>query len=108
MILLNLMLIQFITVLIIDDSGIIDSIKRIISKILTKGKIVKTDFDLKPFSCSYCMNFWIGLAYLFFMGQFTIPYIAFVLLMSTMTPITFALLNLFKDIIIKLINKFYD
>ena len=108
MILLNLLLIQFIVVVIIDDSGVIDSIKRLISRTLTKGKIETTDFDLKPFSCSYCSNFWVGIIYLLCVGQFTIPYIAFVLLLSSFCPITLSLLNLAKDICIKLINKFYD
>lgn len=108
MILLNLLLIQFIVVVIIDDSGVIDSIKRLISRTLTKGKIETTDFDLKPFSCSYCSNFWVGIIYLLCVGQFTIPYIAFVLLLSSFCPITLSLLNLAKDICIKLIDKFYD
>lgn len=108
MILLNLLLIQFIVVVIIDDSGVIDSIKRGISKLLTKGKIETTNFDLKPFSCSYCSNFWVGLIYLLCIGQFTIPHIAFVLLLSSFCPITLSLLNLAKDICIKIINKFYE
>lgn len=108
MILLNLLLIQFIVVVIIDDSGVIDSIKRLISRILTKGKIETTNFDLKPFSCSYCSNFWVGIIYLLCVGQFNIPYIAFVLLLSSFCPITLSLLNLAKDICIKIINKFYE
>ena len=108
MIILNLLLIQFIVVVIIDDSGIIDSIKRLISRILTKGKIETTNFELKPFSCSYCSNFWVGIIYLLCVGQLTIPYIAFVLLLSSFCPITISLLNLAKDICIKIINKFYE
>lgn len=97
MILLNLLLIQFIVAAIIDDSGVIDSIKRLISRILTKGKIETTNFDIKPFSCSYCMNFWIGLIYLFCVGKFTIPYIAFVLLLSTFVFLIKEIIILAKD-----------
>lgn len=108
MILINLLLIQFIVVFIVDDSGVIDSIKRLISRILTKGKIETTDFDIKPFSCSLCMTFWIGLIYLFCVGQFTIPYIAFVCLLAAMVPVTKNTIILIRDIFIKLIDKFYE
>ena len=107
MILLNLLLIQFIVVVIIDDSGVIDSIKRLISRILTKGKIETTNFDLKPFSCSYCMQVWCGLIYLLIIGQFTIPYIAFNFLLAAMVPVTKDLVNLIRDLFIKLIDKIY-
>lgn len=107
-ILLYLVLIQFIIVSIIDDSGVIDSIKYGLSYILTKGKIPTSDYRIKPLDCSYCMNFWCGLIYLFIIGQFNIPYIAFVLLLSGLTPITKDLINLVRDLFIKAINKIYD
>lgn len=105
--LLYLALIQFILVVIIDDSGFIDSVKHGISKLLTKGKIITNNFDLKPFSCSYCMQVWCGLVYLLIIGQFTIPYIAFNFLLAAMTPITKDLINLARDLLIKLIDKIY-
>ena len=108
MILINLLLIQFIVVFIVDDSGVIDSIKLLISRILTKGKIETTNFDIKPFSCSLCMTFWIGLIYLFCVGQFTIPYIAFVCLLAAMVPVTNNTIIIIRDIFIKLIDKSYD
>lgn len=107
MTLINLLLIQFILVVIIDDSGFIDSVKRGISKLLTKGKIITDNFELKPFSCSYCMQVWCGLIYLLIIGQFTIPYIAFNFLLAAMVPVTKDLVNLFRDLFIKLIDKIY-
>lgn len=105
--LLYLTLIQFILVVIIDDSGFIDSVKRGISKLLTNGKIITDNFELKPFSCSYCMQVWCGLIYLLIIGQFNIPYIAFNFLLASMVPVTKDLLNLFRDLFIKLIDKIY-
>ena len=61
---LNLIFIWIVTVIVIDISGIIDSIKYGLSNMLTKGKIPTTDYRLKPFDCSFCMNFWTGLVYL--------------------------------------------
>lgn len=106
--LLYLALIQFILVVIIDDSGVIQDILRWFSSLLTKGKIVKDNYSLKPFTCSYCMTFWCGMIYLFVIGKLTIPYIAFVLFLSSMVTITKELINLLRDLIIRLINKIYD
>ena len=65
---LNLIYIWIIVVIIIDISDFIESLKTGISKLLTKGKIITTNFDLKPLSCSFCMNWWIGLIYIICMG----------------------------------------
>ena len=60
----NLIFIWIIAVIVIDISGIMDSVKYGLSKFLTKGKITTTDYRIKPFACSFCMNFWTGLVYL--------------------------------------------
>ena len=105
---LNLIFIWIITVIIIDISGIIDSIKFRLSKFLTKGKIPTTEFRIKPIDCSFCMNFWIGLIYIICMGEFSLALVALILGLSVMTPILKDLINLVKDIFIFLINKIYD
>lgn len=94
MVYLNLFLIMAICVFIIDLSGFITSLKKLISWLLTGGKLVKINYDLKPISCSYCMNFWIGLIYLICIGQLSILNIFFVLLMSTLTVPFMNLVNL--------------
>ena len=107
MILLNLLFIQLICVLIIDISGFIDSLKYGISKILTKGKIPTADYRIKPIDCSLCMTFWTGLIYIICMGQFSLLLLAYILLLSIMTPILKDFINLIKDICIFVINKIY-
>ena len=102
---IKLILIQLIIVFIIDLSGAVDSLKLFLSKILTKGKIQTTNFDFKPFTCSLCMTWWIGLIYLLICHSFTIPYIALVALLSFLTPISNSILLLIKDLAIFLINK---
>ena len=102
---IELILIQLIIVFIIDLSGAVDSFKLFISKILTKGKIQTTNFDLKPFTCSLCSTWWIGLIYLLICHSFTIPYIALVALLSYLTPLSSSILLLIKDLAIFLINK---
>ena len=102
---IELILIQLIIVFIIDLSGAVESFKLFISKILTKGKIQTTNFDLKPFTCSLCMTWWIGLIYLLICHSFTIPYIALVALLSFLTPLSSSILLLIKDLAIFLVNK---
>lgn len=102
---IDLILIQLIIVFIIDLSGAVESFKLFISKILTKGKIQTTNFDLKPFTCSLCSTWWIGLIYLLICHSFTIPYIALVALLSFLTPLSSSILLLIKDLAIFLVNK---
>lgn len=102
---IDLILIQLIIVFIIDLSGAVESFKLFISKILTKGRIQTTNFDLKPFTCSLCSTWWIGLIYLLICHSFTIPYIALVALLSYLTPLSSSILLLIKDLAIFLVNK---
>lgn len=104
-IVLNLFLLQLIVVFIVDCSGITDTIKSVISKFLTKGKIESTNFSLPLFGCSLCMSHWIGLGYLLITNHFAISLYALVCILSFFTPITKELLFIIKEFIIKLINK---
>lgn len=88
-------------VFIIDISGIVDYIKRFVSKRITNGNISTSDFQMKPFDCSLCMTFWTGLIYLICTNTLTIPMIGYVCLLSYST-------NWLKDIILtidSIINK---
>lgn len=95
-----------IVVFIIDCSGIITSIKSFISKRLT-GQSFKS-FSLKPFDCSLCMSFWVGLIFLLVTSQFSIISLFLVCLLSYLTQISFELLLLLKDILLYLINKIHN
>ena len=108
MIYLNLFFIAVIVTCIVDISGFIDSIKYGISWLLTKGKLPKTNYSIKPFDCSLCMTFWTGLIYLLIIGQVTLPLLAFLLLLAISTTIIKETINLIKDLVIKLINIIYD
>lgn len=108
MIYLNLLFIAIIVVCIVDISGIMDSIKKLISMIWTNGKIIKTDFRIKPLDCSFCMNWWIGLIYLICIGQCSLMLIAYILLLSVMTPVIQQFIILVKDLLIKITNVIYE
>lgn len=102
---LNLFLITLITVLIIDISGFINSIKFLISKIL-KIKDYR-NIRLKPIDCSFCMNFWLGIIYLFITSNITLLNLSIVLLLSFSTETLKDVLTMIKDILTKIINEIY-
>lgn len=105
---LNLLIINLLIILIIDLSGFVPSLKRLISKTLTKNKINTDEFRIKPFDCSYCMTFWCLMLYLLIIGEFTLPYLFTVIVITHFTDVTKQLMVLSRDLLIKLINKIYE
>ena len=78
----DLFSILIISVLVIDISGFVHSIKVAIGKYL---KISPNSFRIKPFDCSFCMTFWVSMIYLLVVGRFTLVNIAIVLLLCCLT-----------------------
>ena len=91
----DLFSILIISVLVIDISGFVHSIKVAIGKYLG---ISPNSFRIKPFDCSFCMTFWVSMIYLLVAGRFTLVNIAIVLLLCCLTtPL--------KNLIMSLIDK---
>lgn len=78
----DLFSILIISVIVIDISGFVHSIKAAIGKYL---KISPNSFRIKPFDCSFCMTFWVSMIYLLAVGRFTLVNIAVVLLLCCLT-----------------------
>ena len=78
----DLFSILIISVIVIDISGFVHSIKAAIGKYL---KISPNSFRIKPFDCSFCMTFWVSMIYLLVVGRFTLVNIAVVLLLCCLT-----------------------
>lgn len=98
---INTLIITLICIFIIDLSGVIEHIKRFVSKRLTNGTISTTDFQMKPFDCSLCASFWSNLIYLICINSLSIPMIGWICLLAYST-------NWLKDIILtidSIINK---
>lgn len=108
MIYLNLLYITIAVVCVIDISGFIDSVKSLISRMLTKGKIDKTDFSMKPFDCSLCSTFWCCLIYLIVTGTFSLALLCYILLLAVFTPVIKEIIILVKDIILKFTSFIYE
>lgn len=106
MILINLLLIANIVVFIVDNTDLIDNIKKFLWK-----KFIKTgdyhNIILKPFECSLCMTFWSSIIYLLVIQQFTLPFIAFGCLLAFLTPQIKELQNLISDTIQTILNLLY-
>ena len=108
MVLIKLLLISLIVVFIVDISGAIESLKSGIKWVLTKGKMNHSNYSLKPFDCSLCMTFWCCLLYLYLVGEFTLPYIAFTCLLATFTGLFKSAILLVEDVLIKIIQAIYE
>ena len=78
----DLFSILIISVIVIDISGFVHSIKVAIGKYL---KISPNSFRIKPFDCSFCMTFWVSMIYLLVVGRFSLVNIAVVLLLCCLT-----------------------
>lgn len=97
---LDLLFLAFITVFIIDYSGVIQSIEEGLQKWL---KMPNKAHVPKPFSCSLCSTFWLGLIYLLCTAQFSFMGVAYVCFLSSMTPV----INSLMVFVVSLFNKVF-
>ena len=95
----DLLLLTAIIVFVVDLSGWSGTLLDLLSRYL--GKTV-TDF--KPFTCSLCMTFWGGLAYLLITNQVSIPSLALVCAMAFLSRPMAELLQKINDILIRLLQ----
>lgn len=95
---IDLLIITLILVFIIDISGIITEIERMMQKRLQRKVVIR-----KPLSCSLCMTWWIGLVYILITG-FSIPMLGYVALLSFLTPIFKDMLLVIRELMQKVLN----
>lgn len=101
---LNILFITLIFVIGLDVLHFWDEISKIISRIITKGKVEKS-FDLKPFSCSTCMSFWTNILYMFITGNFSFLNVLIIIVLAMLAPELGGLIFMFKSWLAALINK---
>lgn len=82
---MDLIIITLIIIFIVDISGVIDNIKHLIWKCL-HPKIAYKEFSIKPFDCSLCLTFWIGIVYSLIIGTFSLYTLLFICLLAMLTP----------------------
>lgn len=88
------MIIQFLIVAVVDYSGAVEDLLTPLVRKITGAKIGHLG---KPWSCSLCMNLYAGLIAIAVMGCFTLPYIAAVMGLSILTPVTLDIIHFVKD-----------
>lgn len=101
---IELLIIATIVCYVIDISGFIDSTKIFIWWLVFKNEKPFNNFNLKPFDCSLCMTFWIGLIYII-INDFSLINLFYVCILSFLSSTITYTLNIFKDLIIFILNK---
>lgn len=99
----NLLLIAVIMVNLIDLSGFITELEKMLSKWLD----IKAHIP-KPFSCSYCMTHWVGLFYLLFSHQLTLTSYTALLVICFLTPEINDIEIWFKQAIQRILGTLFD
>lgn len=101
---LNVLFITLIFVIGLDVLHFWDNLSKIISGIITRGKVHKV-FCEKPCGCSTCMSFWTNILYMFISGHFSILNVLIIIVLAMFTPELGGLILMFKSWLDALINK---
>lgn len=92
-----LMLLLVTIVVLVFDSGFIDSMDKIVNKHFPLRHIPR------PFSCVYCSSWWAQVILLLITGNFTLFYIMLALLFSKATTIIQNVINLAEALVNRLL-----
>ena len=101
---LNIICITLIFVIGLDILHFWDDFSKIISGLITKGKVHKV-FCEKPCGCSTCMSFWTNIIYMFVSGNFSVLNILIIIVLAMFTHEIGGLIFMLKSWIDKLIGK---
>lgn len=103
---IDLLLLTAIICFIIDLSGVTDSIRSLVATLLhTSPSHLKT---IKPFECSLCMTFWVGLVYLLSTGSLSIWSLFLLSGLSFMTPVVTSVMLFVRDLLLRLLSIVND
>lgn len=105
---LELLILTVIICYLIDLSGIIGSVKWFIWKRICKGIGRPENIRLKPFECSLCMTFWIGLIFLILTAQLSLINVLMVCLLSFLSKNVTGLLRWIQEALVALEERLYD
>lgn len=106
--LLNLFLITLVICFVVDCSGIMTDIRKLVANIIykkTKMKVDPNELKMKPIGCSLCLTWWTGIIYLLCIGEFTLVNFTFVALLALVSSNISGMLLTFKDFLSTLETK---
>ena len=104
--LINITLLAFITVFVVDLSGFTDTWKGWLGKWL--GVQIG---NVPPFDCSLCMTFWVGVIYMLCARCFSIPLLAYVCGLAFCSTLIGEIMTAFRELLaalVRLIWKLID
>ena len=96
----ELILVALITIYVVDLSGFTDTWLKFLSAY--KGRKIT---EIKPFSCSLCMVWWVCLTYLVTTSQLTLSLVAFTALLSFLSIPMGQILVLLREVMLYIINE---
>ena len=97
---IDMMMVALITIYVVDLSGFTDTWLKFLSAY--KGRKIT---ELKPFSCSLCMVWWVCLTYLVTTSQLTLSLVAFTALLSFLSIPMGQILVMLREVMLHIINK---
>ena len=97
---IDLILIQVIVVILIDISGIVQSVESLIARALKLKSV-----SIHLIECSFCINHHTAVIYLLLTGSLSLESYCFVLILCFLTSVTKDLLWGIRDRLVKLLSK---
>ena len=108
MIYLNIFLITIILCLLVDITGVVESIKNLLKKWLN----IRGEVNFKPFDCSLCMSHHINLVYFIYIYitvgvEYPLVVYAYILFLAVNTTNITSMLLYIRDLIENIIHKLW-
>lgn len=95
----DLWLLSVIVVFVDDFSGVVEEVEKMAQKWLKSPIPLRLP---KPFSCSLCMTWWLGIIFAICVKAFSLKALAFIVLFSALTPVTLRAMQLVVGVLGKL------
>lgn len=96
----ELILVALVVIFVVDLSGFTETWLKVLSHY--KNRKIS---ELKPFSCSLCMVWWVCIAFLLISAKLTLPLVAFSALLAFLSYPIGQLLTLLRELINVMINR---
>lgn len=105
MIYIDILLIAFIVVAVLDVSGFYDEVYLMVKRWLTGGRFASEVNYIKPWSCSLCMTHHIALIYVIIAGAFSLGVWAYIMMVALLTPVIKEAVFFIRDFILKVFTE---
>lgn len=96
---IQLLFVTLVVVYIVDLSGWTDTWLGWLSRFTTRHGYGPVK-ELRPFSCSLCMTWWVGLAWAWFQGSLTLPVVAYIAGLSFFSLTLYELLIFIREVLL--------